>query len=237
MFDVLADFEWVRDGKGYRVVPFKSLDPGRKWSKGSLDPNWMVPNGSQADAIRYRPFARGGDLCTAFASVRSPPELLRFTNAHGLLTWCRPFTGDPNLAGFPAGEPVPLGLVEAEMFRELLRLQTLANPGRMAAHFETKIAGFVRGGQVGTVEIVPDPERGIRLKVRPPTLLGAMWYQLALKLSGATLRQCRLCHEVFEAGRGTGMRADAQFCCNEHKVEFFNRNRAKRSRRSALTRR
>jgi hypothetical protein len=228
MFDVLIDFEWFRNKKGYRIVPFNSLN--RRWerSKGN-DVNWIVPNGNQDDAIKYRPFGGGGDICTTFASVRSPHELLRFINVHGLLTWGGSLiTNDPNFENFPPGEPVPLGLAEAEMFRELLKLQALGNSRNIASHLESKIAGFVGGGQAGRVEILPDSERGIRLKVTPPTLLGAMWYQLALKLSDAVLRMCPVCHRVFEVGRGTGRRGDAKFCCNEHKVEFFNRNRPKK---------
>jgi hypothetical protein len=232
MFDVLIDFEWFRDKKGYRIVPFNSLNARWGQSKG-YDVNWIVPNGSEKDTLTHRPFVGGGDLCAAFASVRSPEELLRFINVHGLLTWgSMRISNDPNFKDFPAGEPVPLGLAEAEMFRELLQLQALNSPKRLAAHFESKIAGFVGGGQVGRVEILPDSERGIRLKVTPPTLLGAMWYQLALKLSGAVLRVCPLCHRVFEVGRGTGLRTDAKFCCTEHKVKFFNRNRPKKSRGS-----
>ena len=242
MFDVLADFEWFRDKKGYRVAPFKSLTPRwQEWGAGDVrwgDVNWIVPNGAPKDAIKYRPFAGGGDLCAVFASVRSPGELLNFINNYGPLTWrgtravLGPKLEDPKFADFPAGEPVTLGLVEAEMFRELLQLQALRDPERLAAHFQAKIAGFVGGGQVGQVEILPDPERGIRLKISPPTLLGALWYQLAMKLSEATLRMCPLCHRVFEVGRGTGRRADAKFCCDEHKVEFFNRKRPKGKARS-----
>jgi hypothetical protein len=233
MFDVLADFEWFRNRKGYRLEPASALNPRWRALKGkSRDVPWVVPNGAPRDEVRYRPFARGGDLCAAFAAIRSPNELLRFINAHGPLTWhgtVRPSI--PDLENLPAGEPVTVGLAEAEMFRELLTLHALGDSKKTALHFET-IAGFVGGGQAGRVEILPDHERGIRLKVTPPTLLGAMWYQLALKLSQAVLRMCPLCHRVFEVGPGTKLRADAKFCCNEHKVEFFNRSRVKKGRGS-----
>jgi hypothetical protein len=227
MFDVLSDFEWLRDKKGYRVAPFKSLS--KRWRELKAEHvDWIVPRGGRNDAIKYRPFAGGGDLCTAFASVRTPDQLLDFINIHGLLTWSvGQIPNDTFFADFPAGEPVRLGLAQAEMFRELLSLRALGNLQNLASHFQAKIAGFVGGGQVGQVEVLPDPERGIRLKIRPPTLIGALWYQLALKLSEATLRMCPLCHRVFEVGRGTGRRADAKFCCIEHKAEFFNRSRPK----------
>jgi hypothetical protein len=235
MFDVLADFEWYRDQKGYRIVPFGSLVvPNAPWKKSAAHDNvpWIVPNGKRDGAAQYKPFARHGDLCTAFASVKTSEALVRFVNDHGPLTW-NGFhrRSDPYFGEFPAGEPVPLGLANAEMFRELLQLQALGNSGKLASHFESKIAGFVGGGQVGQVELLPDSEKGIRLKVTPPTFLGALWYQLALKLSDATLRACPLCHRVFEVGRGTGLRADARFCCQEHKVEYFNQKRRGRKHR------
>jgi hypothetical protein len=235
MFDVLADFEWYRDQKGYRIVPFSSAAANalRKQSAG-LDVPWIVPNGKAEAATKYRPFAYGGDLCAAFAAVKTPEALVRFVNNYGLLTWSgfhffHP--NDPSIKDFPAGEPVPLGLANAEMFRELLQLRASGNFGELASHFESKIAGFVGGGQTGIVEILPDSERGIRLKISPPTLLGALWYQLALKLPDGTLRTCPQCHRVFEVGRGTGLRADARFCCQEHKVQYFNQNRRNRKHR------
>jgi hypothetical protein len=234
MFDVLADFEWYRDQKGYRIMPFGSLAPNAPWKKSAAhdDVPWIVPKGNQDDVRKYKPFAHRADLCSAFASVKTPEALLSFVGDHGPLTW-RGFHhhNDPVFKNFPAGEPVPLGLANAEMFRELLQLQALGDTSKLASHFESKIAGLVGGEQTGTVELLPDPEKGIRLKVTPPTLLGALWYQLALKLSDADLRMCPLCHRVFEVGRGTGLRADARFCCQEHKVEYFNRNRRRRKRR------
>jgi hypothetical protein len=235
MFDVLGEFEWYRDKKGYRIAPFNSVAPEALW-KQSPDANvpWIVPNGKAEAAIRYRPFAQGGDLCAAFAAVTTPEALARFVNDHGLLTWSgfhffHP--NDPAFKDFPAGEPVRLGLAAAEMFRELLQFRASSNFRKLASHFQSKIAGFVGGGQTGIVELLPDPERGIRLKISPPTLLGALWYQLALKLSDATLRACPLCNRVFEVGRGTGLRADARFCCQEHKVQYFNQNRRTRKHR------
>ena len=229
MFDVLADFEWFRNRKGYRMVPASSLKPQwRGFEREYGEVNWIIPNAEATYEIKHRPFARGGDLCSAFASIRSPGELLKFVNIHG------PLTGHgtdgpklPEMEQFPAGEPVTLGLAEAGMFRELLTLQGQGDAKRTASHFE-KISGFTGGGQAGRVEILPDDRRGIRLRVTPPTLLGAMWYQLALKLSEEELRMCPVCHKVFSVGPGTELRADAKFCCNAHKVEFFNRNRSKK---------
>ena len=44
----------------------------------------------------------------------------------------------------------------------------------------------------------------------------------------AVVRQCRHCGEWFEAGPGTRLRADAEFCCGEHKVRHFSLQRSRR---------
>ncbi len=229
--DVLADFQWFRNSKGYRLVPGRSVVPADERNDESRV-DWIIPNGEIADETQHRPFARGGDLCAAFASVRSADQLLRFVNGHGPLTH-RGNSGH-NMLGielFPAGEPVTIGLSEARNLRELMKLQALGDSKKTALYFD-RIIGLGSYGHetAGRVEILPDLERGIRLKLTPQTLLGAMWYQLALKFSESIFRMCPVCHRVFGVGRGTTLRADARFCCNEHKVQFFNQRRTKRSR-------
>ena len=41
-------------------------------------------------------------------------------------------------------------------------------------------------------------------------------------------RVCPHCGDAFVVGFGTGRRIDTQFCCNEHKVAFFNAARRKK---------
>jgi hypothetical protein len=227
--DLLKDFEWHRDKKGYRLAldpPFKSL------GMQECD-RVIVANGGPSDLIRYRPFSRGGDLCALFALIKTAKELLRFVNDHGPLTahFLPPSSPNAELAAkmrklLSGGESVDAGLENAKMFGDLLRLKSQGNPRKLALYFESdKLAYFSFRNLIGRVELVGDPDKGLRLKICPPHLLGALWYQLGLKLSNASLRTCRLCQSVFEVGVGTGRRADAQFCCREHKVEFFNHNR------------
>jgi len=246
MLYVLNDFEWFRDRKGYRIVPFRSVrmtaawkrfeatSPAPKQSDAFDERPWIVPKGEPGDAVRYKPFTGYADLSDAFASVKTPDDLLRFVNGHGALTWqgMRPQQTNAMFGDFSlAAEPVSHGLVEAQMFRELLQFRARGDSKGLASHFESKIAGFVGGGQAGRVEILPDYERGIRLKVTPPHLLGALWYQLALRLSDATLRMCPVCSRVFPVGRGTGIRSDAYFCCKQHKIEYFNRPEERKRRK------
>ena len=63
MFDVLTDFEWFRDRKGYRIVPF-SFFGKPQWQLKGKDVDWIVPRGDQEDLTKYFPFVGGGDpLC------------------------------------------------------------------------------------------------------------------------------------------------------------------------------
>jgi hypothetical protein len=227
--DLLKDFEWYRNKKGYRLSvdpPFKSLGE----QKGQRA---IVSNGRDSELISHRPFARGGDLCTVFAAIKTAGELLRFVNLHGPLTAHSLPSSSQNaelLAKMrkllSSGESVDAGLENAKMFGDLLRLKSQGNTRRLASYFESGKPAFFRVRDlIGRVELVGDPTRGLRLKMCPPHLLGALWYQLGLKLSQVTLRTCPVCDKVFEVGAGTGLRADATFCCREHKVKFFNQKR------------
>jgi hypothetical protein len=225
--DALKDFEWYRDKKGYQL----SLDPPFRSGEREGDPV-IVANGGHSELISYRPFARGGDLCTPFSLVKTATELLRFVNDHGPLTARFLPRSPPNdLAAkmrklLSSGESVDAGLGNAKMFGDCLRLKAEGNTRKLASYFESdKYPRNRYRNLMGRVELVADSRVGLRLMLRPPDLLGALWYQLGLKLSKATLRTCRACGKVFEVGAGTGLRADAEFCCHEHKVEYFNRKR------------
>jgi hypothetical protein len=244
-FNILKDFEWHRDRKGYRLARRNSLKV-TSHANGMKDDDFVIlPNGRHCDSIPYRPFARGGDVCFAFASVKSPDELLRFVNNHGPVTDLL-FQVRENMPqdqqGDPRSKDQPYFLLKsvhhdlgyAENFRELLRLKAQGDPGRLASYFESKAA--VDFDILGSVQLVGDSKRGVRFKMGPPELLGALLYQLGLKLSHATVRVCPRCDSVFETGIGTGLRADARFCCHEHKVEFFNSNRRGLIRRSRQNR-
>jgi hypothetical protein len=234
--DLLKDFEWHRDKKGYRL----SLDPPFKSLRMREGHRIIVAKSGHSELISHRPFAGGGDLCTAFASVKTADDLLRFVNNHGPLTtdFLPPSSPNAELAAkmrklLSAGESVDAGLENAKMFGDLLRLKSQGNPRKLASYFESdKPAYFSFRNLIGRVELVGDPDKGLRLKICPPHFLGALWYQLGLKLSQVTLRTCRLCQSVFEVGVGTGRRADAQFCCRGHKVDFFNHSRPRATHNS-----
>ena len=266
--DLLKDFEWYRDRKGYclsydpHLIALHDLPdlfhPGAGTGEvprqksalvrapelenqsrvaGTFDPPrnsliglTIVPRG-HTDSTKYRPFARGVDHWKAFASVKSPQELLRFVNHHGLLRTGPPLPPrNPHMFVFPA-ESVLSILHSAKMFRELERLKAQGDPRKLASYFESNRP---IGLEMGAVELVGDPSTGLRLKMRPPHLLGALWYQFGLELSKGTLRTCPVCDRVFKVGVGTGLRADAMFCCHDHKVKFFNSKRPSATQKSKL---
>jgi hypothetical protein len=238
MFDVnvLNDFEWHCDKKGYCLAMRNSRKMPVNMQGLADDEIVIVRNGEHSDSIKYRPFAGGGDLCATFASVKSPEELLRFVNNYGPLI--APSPPPPinarsiDLMKCFSEESVHFDLNYAEKFRELLRLKAEGNSRKLASYFESQIdPNFDFFAEI-PIRLVGDSKLGVKLKVCPTDLLGALWYQLALKLSNSTLRVCPLCHSVFEAGAGTRLRADAKFCCHKHKVEFFNHNRPRLTRRS-----
>jgi hypothetical protein len=225
--DALKDFEWYRDKEGYHL----SLDPPFR-SLGEREGHpVIVANGGHSELISYRPFARGGDLCTPFSLVKTDKELLRFVKDHGPLTTRFFPLSPPNDVAtkmrklLSSGESVDAGLGNAKMFDDFLRLKAEGNTRKLASYFESDKHPNRYRNLMGRVELVADSSIGLRLRLRPPDLLGALWYQLGLKLSKTTLRTCPVCDKVFEVGAGTGLRADAEFCCRAHKVEYFNHRR------------
>jgi hypothetical protein len=275
MTDLLIDFTWHRDRKGYRIADFNFLN--LPWRLPQDDP-WrcIVPVGRRRDLINYQPFARRGDLCLVFAQVTRSDQLLRFINNYGplndyysrlgdgrdweygennlVLSSPNPFSyitssgissywrckdGTEVPADFIPGDPVPNCLRAAAAFRELLRLKARGRLKELSSLFHTSFFDSANGAfpacqHASVVDFAPDPKVGIRLRLKPPTLLGALWYQLGITLSGNTgVKMCRHCRKFFEVGQGTGLRSDAEFCCNEHKVEYFNWKRPASRKRKA----
>jgi hypothetical protein len=239
MADLFIDFEWYRASGGYRLASWESLVPAGTNPKSYPSGDCIVANGGEW--IPYRPFDHFDMLYSLFAKVRTSGDLLAFIGNFGPLTYF--FTGE---VGRPEwGDDVSRCLKNAELFRTLLSHKP--RPKKLASIFDSEIwARFLRADKqaaervgetwvppdpdsypgelnqlVGTVDLVSDTAKGVRFRIRTDALIGALWYQLGQKLSGAAnLRECRHCGEWFEAGFGTGRRADAQFCCDDHRIRF-----------------
>jgi hypothetical protein len=81
---------------------------------------------------------------------------------------------------------------------------------------------------VAEIDLIADPNKGIRLRMKTDTLISALWWQLGQALSGNTIvRQCRQCGTLFEVGPGTNKRADATFCSHQHSMLFHSLKRSR----------
>jgi hypothetical protein len=143
----------------------------------------------------YQPLEEFPALLRVFASIqKTPGGVLDFIEKFGRLTHD------------PKGESVPTVIGWAKLMeKRLLRLtgpQEDIPSNKLEAH------------------LVADQD-GIHLEFRPSTLIDALWLQLGQELSGGTrILRCMHCHQTFRAGPGTRRRADATFCCDEHRIRF-----------------
>jgi hypothetical protein len=160
--------------------------------------------------------------------VLSSKNPVSYFTSTGITSYWKCEDGTMVPADFIPGDPVPDCLRTAAAFRELLRSKQHGSPKKVASFFHASFSkSSIAVKHASVVDLAPDPKFGIRLRLTPPSLLGALWYQLGITLSGNTgVKMCRHCNKFFEVGQGTGLRADAEFCCNEHKVEYFNWRRS-----------
>jgi hypothetical protein len=205
----LIDLSWHRDAAGYELLAEVEGEGATLLSASTAKPERIVPRGGKI--IRYEPMKLEA-LCLMFASVRTPDDLLEFIEKYGPLT-------ERGLDS-KRGEDVEAALNDAAAFRSWLE----------GGETEARLAVWAgsEGKRVGRVEIyiVQDPGSGTaKIQYRARTLRAALWLQLLQKLThGRPFHDCRHCGKWFETGPGTGRRADAKFCCEEHQV-WFNRRK------------
>jgi hypothetical protein len=221
MFEI--DFEWAVDQAGYDWVSGGPLDPNEENSLiGQLQslvagrplrPDCIVPRGGKLQTVR--PFRVPG-LHRYFAANATTPEgLLRFVSQFG------PMTADGNRE---CGEEALIGICAAETMSKLL-----------ADYASSPADCFARFGEGGLawsridVRLAFNPiTRRPQYIFTPPTLVNALWLELGQAVtSDAQWRQCVHCGGWFEAGPGTGRRADARFCSDEHRIAFNSQKRSK----------
>ncbi len=214
MADVFIDLEWFRDPEGYRFTTAADAYPGKNWRKTWPDADEELIARNSGVWAPYRPLDQsgGGDLYLIFANIRSKENLWQFVQQFG------PITSD-----FP-GHSVSWALRQAKVFRDLLSIKD--RPKQLASFFNaTELRIYP---MVGSIDLIADSVKGVRLRISADGLLGALWWQLGQKLSGnANFAECRHCGDWFGTGPGTGKHVDAEFCCNEHKVKYFSLQRSK----------
>jgi hypothetical protein len=230
---LFIDFEWWKDAKGYRLVAPERARPAESTSvlQSVGKPQRVVPNGGESRA--YRPLDKFDTLYMAFAHVRTAENLLHFIEYYGPLTahGLQPDRGDR----------VSFVLENAEMFRAWLDANDKTpkrthgvdwQRGQKDDRRRKELAAWIgkEGKRIGSLEasLTADTSGVLSFRVRPKTLLTALWLQLAQALSGGKkISACLHCGEWFEAGPDTDKRFDAKFCSDEHRIAF---NSLKRSR-------
>jgi hypothetical protein len=236
-FQILFDFQ--RYAEGY------ALEPDPSGAKGSAPGNIIIPKG--VAPLSYLPFEKFDSLYSVFAKVRTEDELLAFVTKFGLLMGRG---GDPVVDVLREAQFFRDVLAAkeksqkkvAECFESQLRVR-LANeykkvnvilpPNAELWQWQRLVGNCVdlenlMDHSVARVELVPDQKRGVQLRITAETLIAALWWQLARKVSGdAKIRECRHCGDWFEAGIGTDRRADSDFCSQEHKIRFFSLKRSR----------
>jgi hypothetical protein len=208
MTPVIIEFDWVRDPKGYRLV--EGVRSAR-----------VIRNGkghSPEDFEHCRPLSSTDSAYRVFANIATTPAgVLKFVQQFGPLTadgW------DPK-----QGDDVRSAISNAEHMRQLLTWASDSQkplPLPLSRYQATRVSSL-------DAQVIWDPAtKAPKWELRPKTLLHALWLQLGQALtSGGRISQCQHCGNWFEAGRKTGRRLDAKFCCDEHRTAF---NSLKRSR-------
>jgi hypothetical protein len=239
MLDFQIRFDFHRFAEGYILEP----DPSSPTD--SVLGVMIVPRGKAPGG--HIPFEKFDMLYTAFAKVRTQDELLVFVDKFGLLMGrggdlvsevLREARFFRDLLAAKGKSPKKV----ATCFESQLRVRLAEDYKKMNLELPSNAELWEWQAMVGNlvdleslfrhsvarIELVPHPKKGLQLEITAETLISALWWQLARKLSGETkIRECRHCGEWFEVGAGTARRADSQFCSQEHKVRFFSLKRSR----------
>src|SRR5262245_23162259 len=201
-----VDFTSYVDRAGYKLIPDRTLRlrQGQTWLdlKGKdIQPARIVGKGGKILRRRLDNYPR---LFSDFAGIKTQEELLAFVAEHGPLT--------RRTIGGREGDVVPMLLHQAKMMR---------------TSFKDRARKLPIAIPMTNVRASLGPNNSI--KYYPVTLLDALWLQFAQTLSeGAEMRVCRHCRKPFPVGGKSGKRIVAEFCSDEHRIEF---NSLKRSRK------
>jgi hypothetical protein len=208
MAQLVVEFDWVRDPKGYRLVDDRYSARVVRNGKGH----------APKDFEHCRPLSATDSAFRIFANIATTPAgVLEFVQQFG------PLTHDGWAAN--KGDDVRLVISNAEHMRQLLRYfsGTEKRPHLATSRFQATQAISL------DAQVIWDPVTMVpRWDLRTKCLLDALWLQLGQALtSGGRISQCQHCGSWFEAGRKTGRRLDAKFCCDEHRTAFNSLKRSK----------
>ena len=200
MAELLIDFAWQRNPRGYRLVDAEPERPGEPFIH-PLHPEWglqpptllcgtpakpqrVVGLSGRCRIIRPLEGLGGDSLFATFANTAiSPNGVLNFINRYGPLT---------TMALEAGHEPVPGVIQRAKAMRDFIELA--GGKGRMADIVGAE--GMPLSGMNAAVVWDKDTKMP-RLRFSPRNLLDALWMQLAYKLSsGVCARECLQCGAI-----------------------------------------
>jgi hypothetical protein len=195
MPDLTFDFTWYRDLKGYRLIPAKL--PRRR----SADPLDLPSVGIEPARI-----VRNGGALQSYQPLEIPDLAGRFIQTArteaGALEFVQTF-GPLTRAGLGGrGEVVPEIMDEAAAM----------------ARYGTRGLGRFKGW----IEI---DREGMRLKVKPTSLLDALW--LLLAQTNTQSKVCLQCRKPFPIGVAVHRRRDAKFCSDACRIKFNSLERSR----------
>jgi hypothetical protein len=227
------DFSWHRDQTGYRLLAAEPSKPEPRnvlaalqrgeitfppslfdgFDRGGHDlgkPQRIVRCGG--DLIAYRPLTEFDGLFRQFTNLATTPAgVLEFIEKFGPLT----------LGGLDEkmGEDVQTIIKHARNMHQILDIYSCGDKSALVRMMGP--SGIGMGARIETALIVDPVTKTPKLQLTVRDLLTALWIQFGQAISsGATIRQCQLCSDLFEVGPGTGRRLDAKFCSDEHRVVF-----------------
>jgi hypothetical protein len=230
---LLSNIEFVnlKDPKGYQLV---RLEASGSSAAGGESPagDYVVGKGLPEEEREFiLPLNQRPDLYLVFARyVTDPESLLNFVHEHGQLM--------ATTAVQYRGDLVNHVLMEASVMRKL-HTAMMEDRAPDWDYLGDPKARPSKGEHVGYADIAPPSDLSAAIvwdavkqrlfwKFRPRTLLDGLWLQCGQAISrGAEIRDCAQCGVWFEAGRGSGRRAGAKFCSEEHKIAFHSHKRSK----------
>jgi hypothetical protein len=215
------ELEWAIDSLGYDLHE----NPGRGLSiigrGGGLRPT--------------KPFSRFQGHYIRFASIKTPEDLLGFVRDYGQITAIAPL-GSANYRSDSNGgmELIPGRDLVGEEVQPLLALaalfkKALGKKTKRAAALDLA-AKTLGGDPIGELFVRYSKASKATMALRLSSLHDGLWMQLIQGLeSEVRILTCRYCGRPFEAGTGTGRRADSLYCSREHQIEANSRARRKNS--------
>lgn len=124
------------------------------------------------------------------------------------------------------GKDVDEHLKSASLFREFL--SWTSQRGKASRALSEWIHDQLLGASLATTSFDFDPRIGFQIVLTANSLMNGLLLQLATAERGRVKYiTCRNCGRLFEAGPQTGRRADAAFCCDEHRIVYHSRARTK----------